>query len=354
MTEELNVAGVGLGVVGTDEAEECALARPVGAAKSPALPFVDSPGERLENDVFSISDADVLEVQNILSVSGIEIGGRRMTDGQAGYPLPDLFAQLGQGDCRVVLTVLGECHLGQEMQVLDWQDVCDEVGNIVALAEYEDDLQLCFASERFEQKTEVVACRSIESNEGVVQDEHYGVRPEHLSHLELSQLSAAKRDDVLRGEPVELEHLGQLLAQSLPLFQLLLPFFRQEVLSQPCIGILIEALQKLPCSRSILCDVVLIPALLIIIGIVLVAIGIAEGDVLQVLADESEFARREVILNFVEEQGIMTRQYLYEPRLPCSIVAHDSYLLTSEYLQVDGFCHPPKRMPGNAVLYLYH
>ena len=240
------------------------------------------------------------------------------------------------------------------MQVLDRQDVCDEVGNIVALAEYEDDLQLRFASERFEQKTEVVACRSIETYERVVQYEHPWVCSEHFGHLEFAQFAAAERDDVLRGETVEAEHLGQLLAQSLPLFQLLLPFFRQEVLSQPCIGILIEALQKLPCGRCILSYVVLIPALLIIIGIVLVAIGIAEGDVLQVLADESEFAGREVILDFVEEQGIMTCQHLYEPRLPCSIVAHDSDLLTSEYLQVDRLCHPPKRMPGNAVLYLYH
>ena len=72
VAEQFNIAGITLGIVGTDKAEQGALARPILSAHSPTLPFVDTPAEVAQQFMFPIAYADVVEIEYLSAALGIE------------------------------------------------------------------------------------------------------------------------------------------------------------------------------------------------------------------------------------------------------------------------------------------
>ncbi len=112
--------------------------------------------------------------------------------------------------------------------------------------------------------------------------------------------------------------------------------------------------EKLSHGGRFLVDVVLVPAQLVIIHAVDVAIGVAEGDVLDILVVERMFAGREVILYLIHQQGVAPRDHVHQPALSAGIFPHDGYLLSVLEAEVDGMCHAAVGMPRDAVCYLYY
>ena len=65
----------------------------------------------------------------------------------------------------------------------------DEVGDIIALAEHEDNLQGTLGGECLEQLFQLVACLGIQPYERIVHDEYTRLGEEGGSQLKLSQLA---------------------------------------------------------------------------------------------------------------------------------------------------------------------
>lgn len=63
-SKEFNITGVGLWVVGTDEAEECGFAGAVGALQCPVLAAADGPREVVEDGALAVADGDVGEAED--------------------------------------------------------------------------------------------------------------------------------------------------------------------------------------------------------------------------------------------------------------------------------------------------
>lgn len=68
--------------------------------------------------------------------------------------------------------IFGEGYLRLNLHILHFYHVGDEIGNIIALAQYEDNLQGSLRREGFEQFLELVAGFCIESDKRIVHDEH--------------------------------------------------------------------------------------------------------------------------------------------------------------------------------------
>lgn len=121
--------------------------------------------------------------------------------------------------------------------------------------------------------------------------------------LEFAQLSAGQRDDVLVQDRRHVEHPVEATAQA------------GRVLG--------DLVQQGSYRGCVLVYVVLVPALLVVIRSILLAIGVAEGDEAQLLADEALLCGRagfgpgvvEVVPHFVTQQRIVSGDDFHQAAL---------------------------------------
>ena len=134
MSEKLDIAGIGLWIVGTDKAEQGAFARAVRSAQSPSFALMNGPVEGLKYCAVAIPDAYVPESQYFSAILGIKVTFRKVSNRLVCNPVLDFVAQFWLRDGCILLPILRECHLRKQAQTLYRKDMRNEVGNVVALA----------------------------------------------------------------------------------------------------------------------------------------------------------------------------------------------------------------------------
>ena len=154
-------------------------------------------------------------------------------------------------------------HERLHLQPLYGKHVGDKLGNHVVARKDEDAKQMKLMHHRGEQIREQGSGLSVETDVRIVHDEHTGRRHQNTCELELAQFAAGDADDVLVQQMLHMEHLVEPLPQTWNGFG--------------------NLLQELAYCRGVLVDVVLVPALLQIIGPVVLAVAVAKGDILEVV-----------------------------------------------------------------------
>ena len=139
----------------------------------------------------------------------------------------------------------------------------DESWNLLLAREHEHDLQMRIRYQGGEQVREQVAGLGIESDVGIVQDEHTGTVHQGLDQLELAELATGEQHDVLVQKGLHAEQGEKLL------YPRLVVGFGQEFAHQ---------------RRGL--HVLRVPSLLVIMRSVGIAIRIAERDVSDIVADQ--------------------------------------------------------------------
>ena len=182
VSEETNVACVGLRIVGTYQTQECALASSVSSAHGPSLAFANRPVEVGEYGARTISDADIVELQYLAALFGIECRLAQVLLRQGEQPLPFFLGQGGRVWCLLLCHELLPRHLLSHFQVFDGNDVGDELRQVVALRHHQYQRQSCLC-QLCQQNGEFVACGSIESDKRVVHDEDARMRSQHTCQL---------------------------------------------------------------------------------------------------------------------------------------------------------------------------
>ena len=135
IVEEGDVAGVSLRIVGTDQTEERTF-RPVLSAQSPSLAVHHGPVEAVEDD----ARHTVCVPCSSSPLPGCDIPGRCRAGRRWPVPSPTCtWAGTGLSVPGRYSAFLG--YLRQNLHILHFYHVGDEVGNITALAQYENNLQ---------------------------------------------------------------------------------------------------------------------------------------------------------------------------------------------------------------------
>ena len=115
--------------------------------------------------------------------------------------------------------------------------------------------------------------------------------------------------------------------------------------------IILRLLQEFP-DGGVIVDIVLVPALLVIISAIVGTVRVVECDMLKVVVDHLRLARSEIIFHGIHEQGMLSRDDVDEHGLTRSIIPHNGQALTVASREVNRFRQPIKRMAGNAVVYI--
>ena len=118
----------------------------------------------------------------------------------------------------------------------------------------------------------------------------------------------------------------------------------------------VESLFELIASRrSTLINLHLIPALLKIVGLIIVtSVCITESNILNVVTHKLLRTWREIILRVVHEQRMPPYDNIGKHRLTTTIRTDDGNVLAIKGLKVNRLCHPPLRHSANAILYPYY
>ena len=109
--------------------------------------------------------------------------------------------------------------------------------------------------------------------------------------------------------------------------------------------------QQIPHQRCLF-DVILVPALLIVIHPLRRPIRIPERQVLDVVAHHLCPARRKVILHLLHRhQRALSSQHIHQPRLSTAVVTHNRQLLPCKQLKVNRRTHPHLRMTHHSAFH---
>ena len=215
------------------------------------------------------------------------------------------------------------------LQTLYGKHVGDKPGNHVVARKDEDAEQMKLMHHRGEQIREQGSGLSVETDVRIVHDEHTGRRHQDARELELAQFAAGDADDVLVLKMLHMKHLVESLPQAGNGFG--------------------NLLQELAHSRGVLVDVVLVPALLQIVGAVVLSVAVAKGDILEIVRHQRALRRREVVADLVEQERVVLREDFHQTGLAGSVVTDHSELHAVLYCEIDRSGHTPHRIPDHTV-----
>ena len=309
-SKEFNITGVGLWVVGTDEAEECGFAGAVGALQCPVLAAADGPREVVEDGALAVADGDVGEAEDRPSPDLARSRNRSYSSvAQDGLTFSQPVAsfatrQGGEGLCRDIgwqpgglPSLKGGVGGGSSYHSVD------EVGDVAVACEEEYDLQPLFLDEFLQGVAQLLARFGVEADEGAVEDEEARGGGEGALQLVFAELAAGKADDI-----AAVDHGGRFV------------------------------------------DIVLIPTLLQVVGGIAVAVGVAEGEDADVVAGVAVGAALEMVVYFVgAEEGIAAGEDFDEAGFAGGVEAHDGDLFARVDVQVQGFPEAEVGVAGDAV-----
>ena len=97
MAEQTDVAGIALRIVGTDKAQQCALARTVSPAQCPSFTLADGPRKVVQYGAFAVANAHIVEAQYLSAPLRIEGRGAEILLGQVDNPFAFFLGQGGRG-----------------------------------------------------------------------------------------------------------------------------------------------------------------------------------------------------------------------------------------------------------------
>ena len=135
IVEEGDVAGITLRIIGTNQTEERTFSGSVLSAQSPSFAVHHGPVEVVEDDSLAILNAHLVHLHHFLGVI-FAVAVRLVYDG--------LFQLRAQHMGRRGFSagkIFGEGYLRQNLHILYFYHVGDEIRNIIALAQHEDNLQ---------------------------------------------------------------------------------------------------------------------------------------------------------------------------------------------------------------------
>ena len=251
--EEGDVAGVGLGIVGTDQAEERRLPCPVLAGQGPALAPAHHPVQTVQDGAAAVADADPAEAHHLVRPV-VRLPGRQARDAPLRVPVR-------AGRQRAVRRqVVRQRHLGQDGLVRHGDDVRDERRDVLRARHHEDHLYHARPRQFAQQLGQHLARRGVQPDERIVHDEHPRRARQGLVQLETAHLAAGEQEDALVHQLVQAEQFGQAGGE------VRVGGRRQEV-----------------AHRGDFVLVVRIPALLVVIVGIGAPVGIAEGNVLHII-----------------------------------------------------------------------
>ena len=266
IAEEGDVAGITLWIVGTDQAQEGTLAGSVLSAQCPSLAVVHGPVEVFQDDALAILYANLVHLHHFLALV-LAVAVRQVDD-----LLLQFLAQHSAWDRGALGKIFLLGQLRHHLHILHFHYVGDEIRNVVALAQYEDNLQGMLLGKRLEEFLQLVAGVGIESDKRIVHDEDTWFREEGRCQLELAQLAAAQQDGVFIEQMLHVEKLVDVLLQCAAL---------RSILARHAVCLF----QLILHNRRILVYFQLVPSLLQEIGAVVIAsVGVTEGDILDVVA----------------------------------------------------------------------
>ena len=212
----------------------------------------------------------------------------------------------------------------------------DEVGNFVRLGQHQYHLQPLLPCQHRQQLLQLVARLGIQSDKGILHDEHLRVAEQRSRQLEFSQLAARQQYQILVEQRLHSEQLVDMPLQRPP--------FRC-VLTSQSVGLL----QFLPHGGGLLADLHLVPALLQEVSTVVVtSVSVAEGDVLQVVVWLVEG-----VAHHPWERRMPPRDHVYQHRLAAAVPAYDGDVLTLVEYKIDGLCHRPFRLLRDGLSQFY-
>ena len=94
-----------------------------------------------------------------------------------------------------------------------------------------------------------------------------------------------------------------------------------------------------------------VPSLLVIESTVRIPIGIAEGDVTDIVAHQGRHPLAEVIFHLVQEQRPTPGDDVHQPALPSPIGPYQGQLFAFGQGKIDRLLHPVRRMSGHSIHY---
>ena len=206
----------------------------------------------------------------------------------------------------------------------------NERRNILGTRKQKNDMQMRFLYQLTKQVLKQGTCRSIETDERIVQYQEAGFTHERLGKLELAELPARKKHNVLVEHIMHTEKAEESFLESLILG------FGQKLAHQR---------SNLPVLRMI--------ALLIIVSTVRIAIRIAEGNVFDMVAHQVRPGFVEMILHLVHQQGPASGDDVHQQALASPVRTHQGNVLAGHHAEVHRLLHAVLRMAGYAVIYFY-
>ena len=236
------------------------------------------PVQILENGSLAVADGHVFEHNHQLGD-----GGKRR------FPL-HLDRMRTMLDQEIGL----DLDLRNEAEVLDFDDACDKIRYLVHLRKHQDDLHTLFFRQYSEELLHLVSGLCVESDKRVLDDQHPGFGKQIGGELEFAQLTTRQQYDILVKQIIKMEELIDMLLE--------IPSLRCVLTGQQ------ECLFKLTANGGCLfINLHLVPALLQEIGAVIVAaVGIAEGDVLDVV-----IGLIKGVFHHTREHGVTAGDHVY-------------------------------------------
>ena len=232
------------------------------------------------------------------------------------------------GRRRLLGAIFGEGLLGADGFPVDADDVRDEVRHVLAAGD--DEYQRHAARQRGKEIGQHGAGGLVEPYERIVDNQYPRAREQRLGQLELAQFAARQLHDGLVQQAVDAQ-----------------PFEEGIALAGVARSGGLERLAR----RGPHGVVALVPALLVVGRPLAVAVGVAEGDALDVVRRAPAAAGAEVVQGLGAQQGLGPREQFDVHGLSGPVGTDDGHLLARLDGNVDGFGHTVKRQTGYAVLY---
>ena len=265
-SEEGNITGIRLRIIGTYQAKQGALSRTIGTTQSPLLPTLYRPIQCFQDGAILVTDAYFVQANHLLgrwSDGGME---RWRDNRQCLYLLLQLFIDdfFFLTVHTVSLLIMAQIRLTSDFRhrlaTYHRQHMGDEGWYLIEHREHQDDLQALYVRELRKQFVELCTGFGIEPYERIVHNHDARLCEQYLSKLELAHLTARKGDNGLIQHLIDVKEAEQLALQS---------------------RFLISSQQLTHHRHFVMVGGV--PAHLVVIVGIRTAIGIAEGDVLDVL-----------------------------------------------------------------------
>ena len=249
--------------------------------------------------------------------------------GQSQDALLVVLAQHALGEGSPMGQIVVACHLGPHDAVVQLHDMGDERWDVVALREDEHQLQGALLRQRVQQRAQLVARTGIESDERVVHDEDSRFAEQRAHEFELPQLTAGEQDDVLIQQVFHREELIEVSLVFAPLGC---------VVARPHERLLQFRLY----GRRLGVYLHLVPPLLQEVGAVVVAaVGITEGDILDIVAHQRLLAGCEVVFDGLRKHRMLACQHIDKHRLAAAVGSYDGDMLAWLQREVYGLRHRP-------------